>query len=253
MVINHIGILSAMPEEIGETISHLENVNKIKYGDLTLYQGYYSVKKEKLKITLAWSGWGKVSASRAITRLIACAKQTPPLDVVLFTGVAGAANNELNQWDFVIGEQLIQYDLDATPLFPKYVIPALNKSILICKEDLVNIGYLSAKKTISEIALLSKNIVKKGFIATGDKFVSDKETLRKIVDSLPKIDAIEMEGAAIAQVAIQENIPWLIVRTISDAADEDASQDFSEFLKKYRKLSWNFIKNFLELYKDLQS
>mgnify|MGYP001395436056 CR=1 FL=1 len=153
---------------------------------------------------------------------------------------------------FFIGEKIIQYDFDATPLFPKFVIPALNKSILICTKKLVDIGYLSAKKTIAEKLDSNKNIVKRGFIATGDNFISDGETLKKIVDSLPNIDAVEMEGGAIAQVAIQENIPWIIVRTISDAADEDASEDFSQFIEKYKKLSWNFIKNFLESYQDLQ-
>ncbi len=252
METKHIGILSAMPEEIGETISHLEDLNEFKFGDLIIYKGFYFTKETKLKVTLAWSGWGKVSAARAITRLISSASKTIPIDLILFTGVAGAANRTLNQWDFVIGEQIIQYDFDASPLFPKYVIPAINKSALICKKDLVEIGYLAAKKTISNVTFLNKNSVKKGFIATGDNFISDKKTMEEIMEYLPSIDALEMEGGAIAQVAIQENIPWIVVRTISDAADEDASEDFSEFIKKYKKYSWNYIKNFMDIYLDVE-
>ena len=63
---------------------------------------------------------------------------------------------------------------------------------------------------------------------------------------IPEIDAVEMEGGAIAQVATQENIPWLVVRTISDSADEEASVEFSVFLERYKKLSWCFINNLLE-------
>jgi len=252
MDINHIGILSAMPEEIGETISHLVEVNEFKFGDLIIYRGFYSTKQTYLKVSVAWSGWGKVSAARAMTRLISSATEKIPIDLVLFTGVAGAANKKLNQWDFVISEQIIQHDFDASPLFPKYVIPAINKSTLICKKDLVEIGYLAAKKTLSDIPYLNKNSVKKGFIATGDNFISNKKTMEKIVECLPSIDALEMEGGAIAQVAIQENVPWIVVRTISDGADEDASEDFSEFIKKYKKYSWIYIKNFMDIYLDIK-
>ena len=246
MDINHIGILSAMPEEVGETVSHLKDVNEIKYGDLTLFKGYYTSGKRKLFITLAWSGWGKVSAARAITRLISSNTSHNKVDLIIFTGVAGAANKDLKQWDFVISEEIIQYDLDASPLFPKYVIPALNKSKLVCKEEILNIGYSAVMRTIEMNPFLNKNKVIKGLIATGDNFISDKLTLNNLSNSIKNLDAVEMEGGAIAQVATQEKIPWLVVRTISDSADEEASVEFSEFIKKYKKLSWCFINNLLE-------
>ena len=99
---------------------------------------------------------------------------------------------------------------------------------------------------IAETNLPKKINVKKGFLATGDNFISDKSILRDLKELIPEIDAVEMEGAAIAQIATQENVPWLVVRTISDSADDEASQDFTSFLERYKKLSWFFIKNFLE-------
>ena len=83
-------------------------------------------KNIEIKIFAAWSGWGKVNASYAATRLISEAdKQNLNLDFILFTGVAGAACSSLSQWDIVVAKSFIQHDMDARPLFKQYVIPGL--------------------------------------------------------------------------------------------------------------------------------
>ncbi len=240
---NHIAILAAMPEELGETIIFLKDVKESRFGDLIIYTGLFiSKNNRKIKISLAWSGWGKVSASRAATRLISSGIYKEPVDLIIFTGVAGAINRSLKKWDFVIGKELIQYDLDASPLFDKYIIPALNTSILCCSRKLVEIGFSAAKETLINYPFLSNSVVKKGLIGTGDQFISDGNIIKNLEIQINGIDAVEMEGAAIAQVAVQENIPWLVTRVISDSANEDASQDFSDFLCKYKKVSGDFIK-----------
>ena len=126
----NIGLLSAMPEEIVSTIENLDNLSLSEYGDLKIYYGKLRKKVpnyESVYITLAWSGWGKVSAARAVTRLLAGENK---IDLIIFTGVAGAANKRLNQWDIVIANEVIQHDMDARPIFDKFVLPPLKKAKL---------------------------------------------------------------------------------------------------------------------------
>jgi len=85
-----------------------------------------------------------------------------------------------------------------------------------------------------------------GKIATGDKFISDREYLEEIKLQIPNLLAIEMEGAAVAQVAYQEKVPCVILRTISDSADEEAATSFDIFLKKYKLRSWLLIECLLK-------
>ena len=83
-----------------------------------------------IRVTIAWSGWGKVSVARAATRIIGLEKYSP-INLFLFTGVAGGVGTNMNQWDIVLPNALIQHDMDARPIFEKYVIQALKKSALI--------------------------------------------------------------------------------------------------------------------------
>ena len=114
-----------MPEEIGSSIENLSNVSKTKYGDLEIISGTWcgnSKTNNNLYVSFAWSGWGKVSAARAATRIIGFDFNNFPIEFLIFTGVAGAVNRNLKQWDIVIASKLIQHDMDARPLFDKYVI-----------------------------------------------------------------------------------------------------------------------------------
>ncbi len=237
----NIGLLSAMPEEIGSTIDNLQNVTLEEYGDLKIYHGKL-IKKvpnyESVFITLAWSGWGKVSAARAITRILAGRYK---IDLIIFTGVAGAANKNLNQWDIVIANEVIQHDMDARPIFEKFVLPPLKKSKLESDKILKNWMFNSLTKNINNGNLNKFGRIKKGLIATGDTFISQESIIKKLKDELPNLEAIEMEGGAVAQVAEQEGIPWIIVRVISDNADSNSEIDFDKFLKEYVLSSWKLL------------
>ncbi|MDC3047199.1 5'-methylthioadenosine/adenosylhomocysteine nucleosidase [Prochlorococcus sp. AH-736-A21] len=250
----HIGILGAMPEEIGEIINHLKDIKEIIFGDLKILSGelIQNSSQKKIFITTAWSGWGKVSASRATTRVLSQTFEGKSIDLLIFTGVAGSVNETLKQWDIVIAQTLIQHDMDASPLYPKYVIPPINKMNIDASKTLVNWSENLFKQEVKSNKLKAFGQIVKGKVATGDQFISDNKKLIKLKEEIPNLDAVEMEGAAVAQVAYQEKIPWLIIRVISDSADNDASQIFEEFLKKYEKESWNIISVLLNNLPDLE-
>ena len=236
-----------MPEEVGVILDNLENVNSSIFGDLELFSGELVINPEKkFLITTAWSGWGKVSAARATTRLLSSKIDEIPIDLLIFTGVAGAVDKRLKQWDIVISESLIQHDMDARPLFDKYVIPALkNKKILsnkILTEKIFN--SLNEKIRTNNFGIFGS--IYKGLIATGDMFISDKNKINELSREIPEILAVEMEGAAFAQVSQQENVEWIVIRVISDGADEGAHDDFTQFLKNYKDKSFDLINLFLE-------
>ena len=111
-----------------------------KYGDLIIFSGVWKVSTSKeIYLSICFSGWGKVSASRATTRLISSIYKKKEIDFLLFTGVAGAAKNNLKQWDIIISDSVVQHDMDASPIFDKYVVPALKtKKIAPSRELLIN-------------------------------------------------------------------------------------------------------------------
>ena len=240
----HVGLISAMPEEIGEAVKNLTLTKIIKNGDLEIFIGFLKINKN-VKITLAWSGWGKVSAARAVTRIISSANDDEPIQIILFSGVAGAAQSFISQWDIVISEKVIQHDMDARPIYKKFVIPAINKDLIISNENWRKWGHKTIQNKLNSSDLESFGNLYCGTIATGDKFISDKSKLKELDNQIPNILAVEMEGAAVAQVAEQENIPWLILRVISDSADNSADISFTEFVKIYKFYSWKLIKTLL--------
>ena len=237
----HIGILGAMPEEINSIIKKLDDVKTLRFGDLIVSTGvWYLSKTSYIFITAAWSGWGKVSASRAVTRLISSRINGLPIDLIIFTGVAGSASKNVSQWDVVIADKIYQHDFDARPLFDEFIIPAINKKYLSPKNFILK----TIEKTInSQISNLNTPFKKIhiGSIATGDQFISSKEIVNSLSKRIDNLLALEMEGAAVAQVCFQEDIPWLVIRVISDNADEEASEKFEDFLNKYNNKSASLI------------
>ena len=249
----HIGILCAMPEEIGSTTENLKNLSETSFGDLKVFSGelYFDGNNQlPLLVSVAWSGWGKVSSARAATRMISNTYQNKFIDLLIFTGVAGSAISKINQWDIIIPDELVQHDMDARPLFKKHVIPALEKSRINAIQHWVQWATEVLRESISKKEIKPFKNVSNGLIATGDKFIADKNVIDNLCKELPGLCAVEMEGAAVAQVAYQERIPWLIVRVISDGADNNADQTFNEFLIDYQKFSWNLIYALLKRYRD---
>ena len=251
LIAKHIGILCAMPEEVGSTLDNLKNIETKTYGDLEIHSGDWffsdsSLNFLNIKLSIAWSGWGKVSAARAATRLISHKFNKIKIDAIFFTGVAGAINSKLKQWDIIIPHELIQHDMDARPLFKKYEIPALKTVKIKNNRSLTNWTLNTLKKAIKHGSLENFGNIYEGLIATGDKFISNKNDIENISKEMEDLFAVEMEGASVAQVAKQEKIPFQIIRVISDEANENSSEDFSKFLTKYNHHSAKLISTLIE-------
>ena len=244
-----IGLISAMPEELGTTLINLKKLKKKNYGTLEIYSGFWEdhgMSDLEIKIITAWSGWGKVSSSHTVTRLICeSEQQDSKLDLIIFTGVAGAADEFLKQWDIVIANSYIQHDMDASPLYPKYYIPILNTDFIKTNTRLKTWALNSLQNDLKKESKDTFGKINCGLIATGDKFISDKKDMKKLLSAFPDLKAVEMEGGAVSQVLIRERIPFLAVRVISDQADDQAGQSFQSFIKEYDMKSWLLVKTLL--------
>jgi len=219
-----IAIMGAMPEEIEPIIGKLDNVQTIVYGDNKYYEGSYHGQE----VVVAYSKIGKVFATLTATTLITkfgC-------DLLLFSGVAGAISDELKIGDLIIADGLCQHDLDITAFGHPFGYVPEGKICIPTDVRLRNIA--------KEVAKRKGLTLTEGLIATGDQFVANIERKDWIATTF-KADALEMEGASVAVVCNALNIPFFILRAISDSADMDASFNFDEFLESSAKISADFI------------
>lgn len=244
-----IGIMGAMPEEIDGVVALLSNCVAVSMGKRT----YFSGQINGIETVVVFSRWGKVAAATTVTTLIHEFKITE----LLFTGVAGAISPELKIGDIVLGKKLIQHDMDARPLMQQYEIPLLCKTYfesdathLDTASKAINTVFenKSMHSVIGEQDLMEFNISQPklfiGDIASGDQFFSTNTQKQNLNSQLPNVLCVEMEGAAVAQVCYEYEIPFSIIRTISDVADETAHIDFPSFIKKVSsKYAADIIKN----------
>lgn len=225
------GIIAAMEEEMQEIEKIMTEIEKQKIYELNFIKG----KINNVDVLLVKAGVGKVNAARTTQILIA----NFDVDYIINVGSAGSANDELDIGDIVIADKLVQHDFDATAFgSPKGYISNVGQymesnSILIEK----------MKDTISKIKDREFKI-KIGTIATGDIFCTDLKMKEKIRTKF-NADAIEMEGAAIAQVCKLDGVPFLVIRSISDKPNGNNHITFDKFLEKASKRCAQIIKEFL--------
>ena len=245
-----IGIMSAMVEEMD---SLLENLNKDKV--VTIGQREYHVGKLWGKeVVLVFSRWGKVAASSTTTTLITEFK----VEEIIFTGVAGAIDASINIGDVVVAENLFQHDFDASPFLLKHVLPLILKKEIGTNPIVRNKLFDASSEFINnqiknEISIdyldeykISNPKVIIGNIASGDQFIKDDLKRNEIRSSLENVLAVEMEGAAVAQVCYEFNVPLGVIRTISDDANDNAIKDFPKFVYNVAsQYSFQIIKNYL--------
>lgn len=249
-----IGIMGAMPEEINGIVQMMNEKEEHSLGMRT----YYSGKINGIKTIVVFSRWGKVAAAATVTSLILEFK----ISELIFTGVAGAVSGSLKIGDIVIAKRLIQHDMDARPLMDRFEIPLLGKTFFDSPAAKINIASHAVNEFIDKGHLadvIDPGELKKfgigssqlfvGDIASGDKFFSDINEKTTLASILPSILCVEMEGAAVAQVCYEYDIPFTIIRTISDSANESSADDFPEFIKEIAgKYSVGIIKNIYKLY-----
>ena len=219
-----LAIMGAMEEEIEPLLAYFDNVQVVEFAK----NKYYEVEYNGLNIVVAYSKIGKVFASLTAATLI----EKFGCDTLLFSGVAGGINPELNIGDLIIADKLCQHDLDITAFgHPHGYVPGGNVFVETSKE-------LNA---IAKIVAQENNIkVIEGTIATGDQFVHSNER-KTFIENNFNADALEMEGASVAVVCDALNVPCFILRAISDTADMDAGFDFDEFLKSSAKNSADYL------------
>ena len=209
-----IGIIGAMDVEVNELVARLEDKNSETVSGITFYTGKLFGKS----VVIAKCGIGKVFAATCAEAMII--KYSPRL--IINSGVGGALAKDLSTGDIVIADKLCQHDMDTSPIGdPVGLVSGINKIWFETDERAVSI-----LKTAAESFDFN---VKIGSIATGDRFVATKALKDEIVKNFGA-SACEMEGCAIAQVAFINNVPFVVVRAISDSADGEASMDYPTFL-----------------------
>lgn len=231
-----IGIIGAMPEEINAVIELLTNRSEETIGKRTYYSGFI----DGVATVVVFSRWGKVAAATTVTTLI----QHYGITELIFTGVAGAINPLLNIGDVVLGDRLIQHDMDARPLMEQYEIPLLGKVFFETdkkQSEEIAISITEMLESKNRIPIFTKEALDnfnikvpklyRGDIASGDQFFSTNKQKENLHSKLPSVLCVEMEGAAVAQVCFEYEIPFRIVRIISDVANENSHLDFPLFIK----------------------
>lgn len=212
-----IGIIGAMDEEISQIAEKMTSVETATIADMVFKKGLFCGKE----VVAVRSGIGKVNAA-ICTQILATVYK---VEAVINTGVAGSLRNEINIGDIVLSTDAIQHDMDATGFGYKVgVIPRMKTSTFIADVRLVSLAEAACKEAVPSIG------VHRGRVVSGDQFVSDKAVKDRIFENFDA-SCTEMEGAAIAQAAYLNNIPFLIIRAISDKADGSANMDYSEFEK----------------------
>jgi adenosylhomocysteine nucleosidase len=167
---------------------------------------------------LVLSGIGKVAAATTTALLL----DRFEVDAVLFTGVAGGLGEGVAVGDVVVANELLQHDLDASPIFPRYEVPLTGRSRFAT--DSVWSDRLAAG------ARMAGATVHRGLVVSGDRFVCTAAESAALRGALPDALAVEMEGAAVAQVCHDFGRAFAVVRTISDRADDSAHVDFARFV-----------------------
>jgi adenosylhomocysteine nucleosidase len=207
-----IGIIGAMTEELEALLENLQNRQDVQHGPFILHSGSLEGKQ----VLLAQCGIGKVNAA-ALTQLMILQK----VDRIIFTGVAGAVDTSLRVGDIVISTDALQHDSDVRALGYKLgEVPGESFSWQ-ADEGLLELAFTAAR-TLEGI-----NVIK-GRILSGDQFIASVEKVNELRETFQGACA-EMEGAAVAQVCSKWNIPFVIIRSMSDSADHDATVNFREF------------------------
>jgi adenosylhomocysteine nucleosidase len=231
--IHRIAIVSALHDELSKLLELMPDEHKQVRAGREFWVGHL----HEQEIVAVLSGIGKVAAATTAALLIEHFK----VDAIVFTGVAGALGKDVQIGDLVVADNFMQHDMDASPVFPRYELPGYGTSTLKADEILKNELFQACQLTISQLTTtlkpatiqafsLHKPQVHTGLVISGDRFVCTSAEAKQLQADLPEALAVEMEGAAFAQVCHDFGVPFTAVRTISDKADDAATVDFTRFL-----------------------
>jgi adenosylhomocysteine nucleosidase len=230
-----LGIISALHEEQQGLVEAMQHASRVSHGmrDYALGQLW------GVDAVCVLSRIGKVAAATTAAILV----EKFGVTHIVFTGVAGAGHAGVRVGDLVIAESLVQYDMDASPLFPRFEVPLTGlthfQSDVRLSARLAEVAHAFIACDFEDAIDASERArfrldlprVHRGLIASGDRFIDNRAHLAELGAALPGLLAIEMEGAAVAQVCFELGVPYAVIRTISDNANEDAATDFMHFVK----------------------
>lgn len=231
-----LGIVAAMHEEIASLLADMEGgCQTQRIGQRDYHQGV--LYGQSCVVVLARIG--KVAAAATAVTLI----REFAVDAIVFTGVAGAVSPQVRVGDVVVARQLLQHDLDASPIFPQYQVPLLGLSRFDADSVLAQCLLQSAQEYLAnglqqDVPAAARSqflrtdpVVHQGLIISGDRFVSSSQEVQGLAQALPDALCVEMEGAAVAQICHEYGVPFAVFRTISDSANDSAGTDFPAFLE----------------------
>ena len=222
-----LGIIGAMEIEVAELKKQMKNSNVTAVAGMDFFQGTLNGKE----VVVVRSGIGKINAA-VCTQVLADRFQ---VSAIINTGIAGSLKKEINIGDIVLSTDTVQHDMDATGFgYPVGQIPQMKEFSFQADEKLRALAAECCLKVNPDIQVFQ------GRVVSGDQFVSDKVKKNWLTETFHGF-CTEMEGAAIAQASYLNHIPFLIIRAISDKADDSATMDYSEFEEKAAKHSVNLI------------
>lgn len=227
-----IGIIGAMQTETAAIIAEMKNKNEETISGVRFVRGEWCGKE----VVVATCGVGKVFAALCAEAMILTYRP----DCIINSGVAGALDDRLHLLDLVIGEQVVQHDMDTSPLGdPKGLLSGINRVTLPADTALADA--LERAAATMEVRSL------RGTVASGDQFIAD-DAKRAFIRSTFGAACCEMEGASIGHVCYVNQVPFVVLRAISDGAADDAKMDYPAFVVKAAERSINILRKFTEEY-----
>ena len=229
-----LGIIGAMDEEVAMIKAQLTDVQVETRAAMDFYKG----KLEGKEVVVVRSGIGKVNAAMC-TQILA---DIYGVTGVVNTGIAGSLKAEIDIGDIVLSSDALQHDMDATGFgYEPGQIPRVETLAFKADEGLIHLAEECCSKVNPDIHTFV------GRVVTGDQFISDKGKKKWLTDTFGGY-CTEMEGAAIAQACYLNSIPFLIVRAISDKADDSASMDYPTFEAQAIRHSVNLMAEMLRCF-----
>ncbi|MBA4263261.1 MAG: 5'-methylthioadenosine/adenosylhomocysteine nucleosidase [Comamonadaceae bacterium] len=230
-----LAIVAAMHEEIAGLVAHMPDGQRERHAGRDFWRGHL----HRQPVVVVLCGIGKVAAAVTAALLV----ERYRVGRIVFTGVAGGLGPGVRVGDVVLARQFLQHDLDVSPLFPRHEVPGHGRARFDADPLLTEALELASERmlavlperlppaTVQAFGLQAPRL-HQGLLISGDRFVSTTAESRALATELPDALAVEMEGAAMAQVCHDLGVPLAVVRTISDRADDAAHVDFSRFLRE---------------------
>ncbi|WP_295531809.1 5'-methylthioadenosine/adenosylhomocysteine nucleosidase [uncultured Pseudacidovorax sp.] len=230
-----IAIVGAMQEELAAVLAAMPDEQPERIAGREFWRGHL----EGRPVVVVLSRIGKVAAATTATVLLA----RYGVRAVLFTGVAGGLGDGVAVGDVVVAHELLQHDMDASPLFPRHEVPLTGMARFPADGPLADALADAAQEVLAELPAhlpaevqaefaMTQARLHRGLIVSGDRFVATAAESAALRALLPDALAVEMEGAAVAQVCHDWGVPFAAVRTISDRADDAAHADFGRFVAR---------------------